>query len=71
MSYVATAKIPRRSVLSAWCPTCQKTQPCSPRQGTTDEQNTLSYTCDICHGTTHEPVLRLSTTLRAEVSSAA
>jgi len=48
MSYFATANTPRRSVLSAWCPTCRKTQPCSLQQDEAERGGIATYACDSC-----------------------
>ena len=71
MRYFDTSKTPRRPLLSAWCPACRETQPCSPQQRATDQQSGAAYICDTCQQATHEPVLRLTMTPRAEVSPAA
>ena len=71
MSSFDTANTPRRPVLSAWCPTCQKTQPCSPQRGETERRGVAAYSCDTCQQATHEPVLRFMRASEDEASPAA
>lgn len=58
---------PRQAGLSAWCPTCEATRECSPRQGVGEQ----GYRCATCHGTTHQPVIRLSRPAADEAAPAA
>ena len=71
MSYFATMNTPRRPVLSAWCPTCQKTQLCSAHPGETERRGVAAYTCDTCQQATHDPVLRFLRASADEASPAA
>lgn len=71
MSFFAATNTPRRPVLSAWCPACQKTQPCSPHQDETERQGNAVYGCDTCQQATHDPVLRFLRASESEASPAA
>ncbi len=71
MSHFDPSNTPRQSVLSAWCPICQKTQPCSPQQDTPDRTGKAAYACNTCQQPTHELVLRLVRLSRDEASPAA